>query len=98
MFNEFIVFFNIRYGIYHVDFTLDYKNRTLTNFGKEFMKVVNENGFPTQHLTTLLPLEAVPIEIPVTPSFTPLPPSAYPSDASVTIFNVRVSDAFLEFI
>ena len=74
------------------------KERTLTTFGEEYKRVIANNGFPTDHLTTLFPLETEDISIPVEPSFTMLPASDYPSDASVSIWNVRKLEWLFRFL
>ena len=80
-----------RYGVYAVNFDSPNKERTLTTFGEEYRKVINNNGFPTDHLTSLLPLTSDRISIPVSHSFAMLPASDIPSNASVSIWKVTSS-------
>ena len=86
--NTLYVFF--RYGVYAVDFDSPTKERTLTTFGQEYKTVMSNNGFPTVHLTDLLPLETADIQIPIEANFTMLPASEIPSAASVSVWEVRI--------
>ncbi|XP_076816813.1 uncharacterized protein LOC143462503 [Clavelina lepadiformis] len=80
--------YNVRYGLYHVDFTSPDLNRTRTSFGDSFVTIVKDNGFPTEHLTNTLPITSSEVPPDAARSdFTMLPPSANPSQAGVDIWN-----------
>ena len=82
------LFVGFRYGAYAVNFDVPSRDRTITKFGEEFKKVISNNGFPSEHLLTLLPLETEEVIISTSSSFTMLPASEYPSKASESVWSV----------
>jgi len=85
--------FCTRYGLFHVNYSDPMLNRSLTSFGATYQSIVSDNGFVTDNLVHGLSITsaASDVTMPVETSFTKMDPSPIPSEAGVSIWNVRLN-------